>query len=107
MAQKWTEEQKSKFKETMKGIYAKKRAQKEESAKKLAERKARYRAKTKKDKHQIKVKTIYYKRNGGEQRKTDVAPQDLPVIEIRNGNTRDVQEFAAFMAEAWRVYKGL
>jgi hypothetical protein len=33
-----------------------------------------------------------------------VAPENLPVI--INGEKSDVQEFAAFMAEAWKIYKG-
>jgi hypothetical protein len=100
MAQKWTDEQKAKFKETMTRIYAEKRARKEQAMEKLAKRKAEYRAKAK--------KRLRYKGNGLEQRKTDVVlPHNLPVIEISNGVSRDVQEFAEFMAAAWRVYKGL
>jgi hypothetical protein len=94
MAQKWTDEQKSKFKETMTRIYAEKRARKEEAARKLSERKAKYRAKAKKKP----------KSNGLVQR---ISPRDLPVIEVEipNGAERDMQEFAAFMAAAWKVYK--
>lgn len=94
MAQKWTEEQKSKFKETMRRIYAEKRARKEAAAKKLSERKAKYRAKVKKKP----------KGNGLVQR---ISPRDLPVIEVEipNGAARDMQEFAEFMAAAWKVYK--
>jgi sRNA-binding protein len=101
MARKWTDEQKARFKATMKKLSAAKRARAEAT---MAQREKTKRSKAK---GRIKIKTIYYKSNGGEKRKTDVAPLNLPVVEIPNGNQRDMQEFAAFMAEAYRVYKGL
>lgn len=98
MAHQWTDEQRAKFRETMQRINSKKLADKVEKAHKkalAAQRKARYKQK------------LRYKGNGLEQRKTDVSPADLPVIELSDGNLKDIQEFAAFMAAAWRVYKGL
>ena len=49
-------------------------------------------------KREAKAVKILAKRN-----KAMVA--DLPVVEISNGHA-EAEEFAKFMAEAWRVYKG-
>lgn len=100
MAHQWSEEQRAKFKETMQRINSKKLAkkvEKEHQAALAAQRKTRYRQRLK----------LSRKGDSWKQRRTDIAPADLPVVELPNGDQRDVQEFAAFMAAAWKVYKGL